>query len=80
MGIRKTVALMISTLYGEYFYGVVKGARMAADEKKINLMIIPGGVLGKDRADNVLYHLATQEYHRGGIPVFHRLLQQGVRE
>ena len=60
MGIRKTVALMISTLYGEYFYGVVKGARMAADEKKINLMIIPGGVLGKDRADNVLYHLATQ--------------------
>jgi LacI family transcriptional regulator len=60
MGIRKTVALMVRTLYGEYFYSIVKGARMAADEKKINLLVIPGGVLGEDRASNILYHLAVQ--------------------
>ena len=60
MSIRRTVALLVPELYNEYFDGVVRGARMAAMEKKINLLVIVGGKYGKDIADNVLYHLADQ--------------------
>ena len=61
MSIRKTVALMTRDLSGEFFGGIVRGARMAAEEKKINLMVIPGGVIGDDYQDNVLYYLAKQK-------------------
>ncbi|MBO5551389.1 MAG: substrate-binding domain-containing protein [Lachnospiraceae bacterium] len=60
MSIRRTVALLVPELYNEYFDSVVRGARMAAAEKKINLLIIVGGKYGQDHSDNVLYHLADQ--------------------
>ncbi len=61
MAIRRTVALMMPSLDTEYFDGVVSGARMAAEEKKINLLIIVGGVYGVDEDKNVLYELASQK-------------------
>ena len=61
MSIRKTVALMVRELGGDFFGGIVRGARMAAEEKKINLMVIPGGIIGNDYEDNVLYYLAKQK-------------------
>ncbi len=61
MSIRKTVALMIPDISGEFFGDIVKGARMAAEEKKINLMVIPGGVISDDYEDNVLYYLAGRK-------------------
>lgn len=60
MSIRRTVALLLPELYNEYFDGVVRGAKMAASEKKINLLVIVGGVYGTDYEENVLYHLADQ--------------------
>ena len=60
MSIRRTVALLVPEIYNEYFDDVVRGARMAAAEKKINLLIIVGGKYGQDHSDNVLYHLADQ--------------------
>ncbi len=60
MSIRRTVALLIPEINNEYFDGIVRGARMAASEKKINLLIIVGGVYGADHSDNVLYRLADK--------------------
>ncbi len=60
MSIRRTVALLLPELYNEYFDGVVRGAKMAASEKKINLLVIVGGIYGTDHEENVLYHLADQ--------------------
>ena len=57
---RRTVALLVPEVYNEYFDGVVRGAKMAAAEKKINLLIIVGGKYGEDLSENVLYHLADQ--------------------
>ncbi len=61
MAVRRTLALMLPELDTEYFNGVVTGARMAADEKKINLLILVGGVFGADEDKNVLYQLASQK-------------------
>ncbi|MCR5747113.1 MAG: substrate-binding domain-containing protein [Lachnospiraceae bacterium] len=60
MSIRRTVALLVKNLEGEFFGGIVRGARMAAEEKKMNLMVVPGGMLGEDYEDNVLYKFAMQ--------------------
>lgn len=61
MSIRRTVALLLPDLDSEYFDGVVTGARMAAEEKKINLLIIVGGIYGVDVEKNILYELAGQK-------------------
>ena len=61
MAIRRTVALLVPELTSDYFDGVVTGARMAAEEKRINLLIIVGGIYGVDEAKNVLYQLADQK-------------------
>lgn len=61
MSIRRTVALLVPELYNEYFDGMVTGARMAAEEKKINLLIIVGGIFGVDEEKNILYQLADQK-------------------
>ena len=60
MSIRRTVALLLPKIDSEYFDGIVRGAKMAAMEKKINLLVIVGGEYGVDYEDNVLYHLADQ--------------------
>ena len=61
MSIRRTVALLIPQLNSDYFDGVVTGSRMAAEEKKVNLLVIVGGIYGIDEAKNVLYDLADQK-------------------
>ena len=61
MSIRRTVALLLPELYSDYFDGVVTGAKMAAEEKKINLLVIVGGIYGRDKEKNVLYQLADQK-------------------
>lgn len=60
MSIRRTVALLLPKIDSEYFDGVVRGAKMASMEKKINLLVIVGGEYGTDYEENVLYHLADQ--------------------
>ena len=61
MSIRRTVALLIPQLNSDYFDGVVTGSRMAAEEEKVNLLVIVGGIYGIDEDKNVLYDLADQK-------------------